>query len=219
MKQTSLIVSIIALVAVVALGIIQLTSNGNGKKKATGGEVAQATAQAGSIVWFDLDRVLDEYDMANDLRSVVETKVQSIQEEINRRGNKLQSDVNKFQSDLDKGLLVRSVAEQRNIKLQEQQNNFNNYAAQKQQEIAEEQQVMMNQIGDAIKTFLDKFNGEHGYAMIIATQGSVLPAPVASGDPDLDVTDAILAGLNDEYIQSKGKAGKAAQAAGETKAE
>ncbi len=30
---------------------------------------------------------------------------------------------------------MRSVAEQRNIKLQEQQNNFNNYAAQKQQEI------------------------------------------------------------------------------------
>ena len=191
-----------------ALGIFQLTSNGKGSKKTTSGEAVEVTAQPGSIVWFDLDRVLNEYDMANDLRSVVETKVQSIQEEINRRGNKLQSDVNKFQSDLDKGLLVRSVAEQRNIKLQEQQNNFNNYAA-------EEQQVMMNQIGDAIKTFLDKFNEEHKYAMIIATQGSVLPAPVATGDPDLDVTDAILAGLNDEYIQSKGKGGKAAPATAE----
>ena len=202
MKQTPLIISVIALVAVAALGIIQLTSNGNGKKKATAGEVVEATAQAGAIVWFDLDRVLNEYDMANDLRSVVETKVQGIQEEINRRGNKLQSDVNKFQSDLDKGLLVRSVAEQRNLKLQEQQ-------------------VMMNQIGDAIKTFLDKFNEEHKYAMIIATQGSVLPAPVAAGDPDLDVTDAILSGLNDEYVQSKGKGKPAAAAAdtNETKAE
>ena len=177
MKQTPLIFSIIALVAVAALGIIQLTSNDNGKKKATSGEAVQTTAQAGSIVWFDLDRVLDEYDMANDLRTVVETKVQSIQEEINRRGNKLQSDANKFQSDLNKGLLVRSVAEQRNIKLQEQQNNFNE---------------------------------EHQYAMIIATQGSVLPAPVATGDPDLDVTDAIISGLNDEYVQSKGKGSKPA---------
>ncbi len=209
MKQTPLIISVIALIAVVALGIIQIKSNGDGKKETSSGEAAQTTAQAGSIVWFDLDRVLDEYDMANDLRSVVETKVQGIQEEINRRGNKLQNDVNKFQSELDKGLLVRSVAEQRNIKLQEQQNNFNNYATQKQQEIAEEQQVMMNQIGDAIKTFLDKFNEEHQYAMIIATQGSVLPAPVAAGDPDLDVTDAILSGLNDEYIKSKGKGNNA----------
>lgn len=115
MKQTPLIISVIALVAVAALGIFQLTSNGKGSKKTTSGEAVEVTAQPGSIVWFDLDRVLNEYDMANDLRSVVETKVQSIQEEINRRGNKLQSDVNKFQSDLDKGLLVRSVAEQRNI--------------------------------------------------------------------------------------------------------
>ena len=130
MKQTPLIISVIALVAVAALGIFQLTSNGKGSKKTTSGEAMEVTAQPGSIVWFDLDRVLNEYDMANDLRSVVETKVQSIQEEINRRGNKLQSDVNKFQSDLDKGLLVRSVAEQRNIKLQEQQINFNNFAAQ-----------------------------------------------------------------------------------------
>ena len=204
MKQTPLILSIIALVAVAALGIIQLTADGNGKKKAAEGEVVEVTAKEGAIVWYDLDRVLNEYDMANDLRSVVETKAQSIQDEINRRGNKLQSDVNKFQSDLDKGVLIRSVAEQRNQKLQQQQANFNNYAAQKQQEMAEEQQVMMNQIADAIKTFIDQFNEEHKYAMIIATQGGILPAPVSCGDPDLDITDALLEGLNAEYVKTKG---------------
>jgi len=219
MKQTPLILSIIALVAVAALGIIQLTADGS-KKKVANGEAAEVTAQAGSIVWFDLDRVINEYDMANDLRSVVETKVQSISEEVTRRGNKLQSDFNKFQSDIDKGLLVRSVAEQRSQKLQEQQNSFNNYANQKQQEIAEEQQVMMNQIADAIKTFIDKFTEENKYAMVISTQGAILPAPVASGDADLDVTDAILAGLNAEYVKSKGKATEtAAPAAEEPKAE
>ena len=205
MKQTPLILSILALVGVAALGIIMLTGDGNGKKKQTAGEVVETAAKEGAIVWYDLDRVLNDYDMANDLRSVVETKVQSIQEEINRRGNKLQSDVNKFQSDLDKGILVRSVAEQRNQKLQQQQTNFNNYANQKQQEIAEEQQVMMNKIADAIKTFIDKFNEEHKFAMIIATQGDLLPSPVAYGDPELDITDALLAGLNDEYVKNKGK--------------
>ncbi|MBQ3977925.1 MAG: OmpH family outer membrane protein [Bacteroidales bacterium] len=219
MKQTPLILSIIALVAVAALGIIQLTADGNGKKKAAEGEVAEVTAKEGAIVWYDLDRVLNEYDMANDLRSVVETKAQSIQDEINRRGNKLQSDVNKFQSDLDKGVLIRSVAEQRNQKLQQQQANFNNYAAQKQQEMAEEQQVMMNQIADAIKTFIDQFNEEHKYAMIIATQGGILPAPVSCGDPDLDITDALLAGLNSEYVKNKGKDTTTPAASTDTKAE
>ena len=207
MKQTPLILSIISLVAVAALGIIQLTGNGSGKKNASTDVSVEATATEGAIVWYDFDRIFNEYDMANDLRSVVETKVQSIQEEINRRGNKLQSDANKFQSDLDKGILIRSVAEQRNQQLMDQQNKFNDYANQKQQEIAEEQQVMMNQIADAIKTYIDKFNEEHKYSMIIATQGGLLPSPVSFGDPDLDITDALLAGLNSEYVKSKGKAG------------
>ena len=203
MKQTPLILSIIALVAVSALGIIQLTADGNGKKKAAEGEVAEVTAKEGAIVWYDLDRVLNEYDMANDLRSVVETKAQSIQDEINRRGNKLQSDVNKFQSDLDKGVLIRSVAEQRNQKLQQQQANFKNYAAQKQQEMAEEQQVMMNQIANAIAEYVEEYNAEHQYALILATAGPILSTPVVTGDPKLDITKDLLAGLNAAYIKTK----------------
>lgn len=204
MKQTPLILSVISLVVALALGIFMLTSNG-GSRTAKASTPTGEAAQQGSIVWFDLDRVLNEYDMANDLRSVVDTKIQGIQEEVNRRGTKLQNDVNKFQSDIDKGVLVRSVAEQRGQRLQEQQNSFNNYTNQKQQEIAEEQSVMMNKIGDAINTYLQKLNEEKKYAMIISTQGSVLPAPVAVGDPSLDITDEIIAGLNDEYVKNKAK--------------
>lgn len=219
MKQTPLILSIIALVAVAAMGIAQLTSDGKGGKSKSANEENAETLSAGSIVWFDLDRVTNEYDMANDLRSVVETKVQGISDEINRRGNKLQSDLNKFQSDLDKGLLIRSVAEQKSQKLQQQQNSFNTYAAQKQQEIAEEQQVMLNQIADAINTFIQQFTKDNGYTMVIANQGGILALPVAAGDPELDVTDAVIAGLNAEYVKTKGKASSETEPAAEEKAE
>ena len=204
MKNTPLILSIIALVAALVLGILQLTG-GNGKAGNTTAEGTEAVAEKGAIVYFNLDRVLNEYDMANDLSSVVETKVQSIQQEINRRGNSLQKKGNDFQEKLDKGLITRSVAEVQYQKLQEEQNSFNNYAAQKQQEMAEEQQVMMNQIGDAIKKFIDKFNEEKQYALIISTQGDVLPSPVVAGDASLDITDAIIAGLNEEYVRNKAK--------------
>ena len=71
---------------------------------------ADTTAVAGSIVYFNIDKVVENYDMANDLRSVVETKVSGIQSEIDRRGNKLQKDANDFQNKVDKGLLTTSVA-------------------------------------------------------------------------------------------------------------
>ena len=203
MKNTSLILSIISLVAVIALGIISFTGKGSASE-AKSGENAPA-AGSGAIVYFNLDRVLNEYDMANDLRSVVESKAQGIQEEVNRIGNKLQNDVNSFQEKINKGLITRSVAEVQGQKLEQQRNDFNNFANQKNQEIAEEQQVMMNNIGDAIKTFLDKYASDNSYAMVIATQGDILPAPVAAADSSLDVTDDIIVKLNDEYVKTKSK--------------
>ena len=98
--------------------------------------------------------------------------------------------------------MTRSVAEVQSQKLQQQEAEFNNYAAQKQQEIQEEQLVMMNQLGDAIKTYLDNFNAEKQYAMILTNQGG---APVITADANLDITDLVLAGLNEEYVKNKNK--------------
>ena len=201
MKKLPLILSIIALCGVIALAIATLTQ---GSKKAAPAP-ADDDSLKGEIVYFDLDRVLDEYDMANDLRSVVETKVNSINQEVTRRQNKLQKDANSFQDKLNKGLMTQSTAQVQYQKLQEQEASFNNYAQQKQQEILEEQQVMLNQISDAIKTFVDEYNAQMGYAMIIASQGDILPVPVVTGDESLDITDALIEGLNAAYIKEKGK--------------
>ena len=69
---------------------------------------------------------------------------------------------------------------------------------------------MNNQINDAIVTFIQKYNAEKQYGMILLTQGDAegdgvitLPAPVLTADPALDITDEVLAGLNEEYIASK----------------
>ena len=200
MKNTSLILSVVSLVAVVVFGILTLTKGKAEANEAVEGTAAEAAAAKGSIVYVDLDRILMEYDMANDLRSVVETKVQNIQAEVNRRGKKLEKEVTAFQEKIEKGLLTRSVAEAQNQKLQQQDIEFQNYAAQKQQEIQEEQVVMMNQLGDAIKTFLDGYNAEKKYAMIITNSGG---APVITADEALNITDDVLAGLNDAYIKTK----------------
>ena len=199
MKNTSLILSVISLVAVVVLGVLTLTGNKADNSEVTAIDAAEGAAK-GDIVYVDLDRILMDYDMANDLRSVVETKVQNIQAEVTRRGKKLENDVKAFQEKLDKGLMTRSVAESQGQKLQQQELDFNNYAAQKQQEIQEEQMVMMNQLGDAIQTYLNKFNEEKQYAMIITNTGG---APVIAADPALDITEVVLAGLNEEYIKTK----------------
>ena len=157
-----------------------------------------------------MTRVMAEYDMANDLRSVVETKVQSIQAEITRRESSLTSAVQKYEEKMQKGLMTRSTAEYEAQKIQQQEIEYQNYANQKNNEINEELLVMNNQINDAIATFVAKYNEEKQYAMILITQGDAaedgvvtLGTPVLAADPALDITNDVLAGLNEEYVASK----------------
>ena len=197
MKKVTLIISVIA-----ACIFASSCNQTQGQQAAATSEEAtsEVAAKKGEIVFVDLDRIFEEYDMANDLRSVVETKAQGITNDVNRRRTKLENEAKAFQEKIDKGLMTRSTAEVQAQKLAGQEQEFNNYAAQKQNEILEEQQVMMNQIADAIKSYLDKYNKEKGYAMILTNQGDV---PVITANEALNITDAVLAGLNEEYIKSK----------------
>ncbi len=180
-------------------------STGNSAPASNASAESSPAVQSGAIVYFNMDRVISEYDMANDLRSVVETKVNSINQEVTRRGTKLEKDIKAFQDKINKGLLTQSVAESQNQKLIQQQNSFQTYAAQKQQEIAEEQQVMMNQIADAINTYIAEFNADKKYSLILATQGDIISVPVVAGAAELDITDTLLEGLNAAYVKTKGK--------------
>ena len=55
---------------------------------------------------------------------------------------------------------------------------------------------------DALKTYLDKYNQDKKYSMILTNQGGV---PVFTADPALDITDDVLSGLNEEYVKNKNK--------------
>ena len=94
-----------------------------------------STAVAGSIVFFNMDKVMEGYDMANDLNSVFETKTSGIQAEIDRRGKKLEKDMTDFQNKVDKGLLTTSVAQAQYQKIQQQQQDYQQYVVRKQQEM------------------------------------------------------------------------------------
>ena len=193
--------------AVLAAGILFSACNNAGTPAATETQ-ADTTAVAGSIVFFNIDKVVENYDMANDLRSVVETKVSGIQSEIDRRGNKLQKDANDFQNKIDKGLLTNSVANAQYQKLQQQQNDYQQYVVRKQQEMQEEQQVMLNQIMNAIAEYVQEYNVTKQYALILTTSGDILPAPVVTGSATLDITDEILEGLNAAYVKTKAEEAK-----------
>lgn len=197
MKKSTLILGL------VAAGSIMLSVSCQNADKTKGSEGTQDTeesaklaAPAGSIVYFNIDKVVEEYKMALDKRSEVEAKVATIQKEIDRRQKNLENAISDFSNKINKGLITSAAAAETERKLKQQELNFQQFAQQKQQEIMEEQQVMVNQIMDAIHTFVEKYNIEKGFSMILANQAGI---PVVVGDSTLDITAEILEGLNAEY--------------------
>ena len=207
MKNTPLILSIIAVVVAVAGTVWAVVQNPKSERTVSSdpSDSTYVAKAPSGIVYIDLDRIVPEYDMASDLGAVVETRVKNIQDEVNRRGKQLENEMIEFQNKINKGLITRSVAEVQGQELQQKQAQFNEYATQKNNEVIEEQTVMMNQIADAIQTFMDKYNEEKKYTMILTNQSGV---PVISADPSLDITDDVIARLNEEYIKEKNKNNK-----------
>ena len=198
MKQLKLILT----VAVAAI-ICSCNATGNTGTVQPAGNGAAVAAPQGSIVYIQLDSLVSQYDMFNDLRSELESKAQAIQDDLTKKGRSFESAVKDFQTKIEKGLLTRSQAEEQQQKLAEREQNLQSLSQQKQYEMAEEEAVMSRKVMDAVNTFLKKYNEEKGYALILTT--SAASNTVIVGNPALDITKDVLAGLNDEYIKSKNK--------------
>ena len=189
------------LAALVAASLFFASCNTNAAAPAQQSAQAGETASAGSIVYIQMDSLINQYDMFNDLKSEIEAKVQAIDDDLRKKGNQLEKSVQDFQNKLNKGLLTRSQAETQQQALIEREQSLRNLTAQKQMEMQEEEAVMVRKVMDAIQTYLAEYNKTHNYALILTTSAST--NTVIVGNPSLDITNDVLAGLNAEYIKSK----------------
>lgn len=200
MKKTPLILSIVAALLAVTALILSLCHKGGAKPAAAGEAI---TAAAGDIVYVRIDSLILKYDMYSDLSGELEAKKQAIEDDLNKKGRKLESDGKAFENQINKGLLTRSAAEKQQQSLLQRQQDLQNLAGQKQAELMEENEVMMNQVMDAIKTYLEAYNQTHEFAAILATNATT--NVVIVGNPALDITEEIVEGLNSEYIKKRNR--------------
>jgi Skp family chaperone for outer membrane proteins len=69
-----------------------------------------------------------------------------------------------------------------------------------QTDLMEEEQVMNRQVLDYITKYLDEHKSEYNYQYIL---GKSFGSVVLYGDNGLDITDKVLAGLNQKYQSEK----------------
>ena len=203
MKKTPLILSICALL--VAAAALVLTLVPRGKSCEAEAVAEQSEAASLNIAYFNIDEVVAGYQMAIDLNAAFEKKAKGINDDLTRRNNKLENEQKEIADKLNKGLVTRSTAEVQIGKWQEKVASFQELTQQKNNELAEEQQVMLNNIANAVGEYVRKYNAEKGYSMIFSTAGGLLSQPVVDSEAGLNITADLIEGLNAEYQASKKK--------------
>lgn len=203
MKKTPIILSICALVVAAAALVLNIVPFNKASKAEA--EAEQAEAAAVNIAYFCVDEVVAGYQMAIDLNASFEKKAKSVNDDLTRRNNKLENEQKELADKLNKGLVTRSTAEVQYGKLQEKVASFQQLLQQKNNELAEEQQVILNNIANAVGEYVKKYNEEKGYTMIFSTTSGLLSQPVVDAEAGLNITADIIEGLNAEYAASKKK--------------
>ena len=200
-KNLPLILSICSLVAAIAALVCVFVLPADTTPAA---EVEQSEQSVSTgTVYFNLDQVLARYDMSIKLQADFEKKASGVDQELTRRRTKLENEDKDLADKLNKGLMTRSTAEVKYNELQKKVADFQQYGQQKQAELAEEQQVILNNIANSVMEYVQKYNAQKGYDLVLATQGALLSTPVVTGNAALDITEEIIKGVNEEYNSKK----------------
>lgn len=197
-----LLIAAAAALACVACGNRQNTANGTSDNTADGqttGDVRTA-AQGLNVAYIQMDSLLLKYTLAEELRAAYEAKINKADRELNAKGQKLERDMMDAQEKIQKGLVTRATAEEMQQKLYNQQNELMASRDRIMGELAEEEQVMNNRIYYAIMDYLEEFNADRKYSMIVSTTAT---GPILNADPALDITAEVLEALNARYAADK----------------
>jgi len=200
MKKSSLIITILLALAIAALYVLHFTGIGTGKPVADKDDMQGSETLSGSIVYIRIDSLLNAYDFFLELQADLAAKARIVKEDLNKKGRAFENDVTNFQDKVQKGLITRAQAETQQAQLAARQQELEQYAQQKQVELAEENQVMLNRVLDALKTFPAEYRLLKNYDLILTTDGT--SNTVIEAVSSMDITKDVVEGLNREYSKS-----------------
>ncbi len=187
-------------ISVVAVAGMLITA-GCGKNAPATGE-SKSIEAVGGIVFVELDSVIANFDMAEDITTLLETKTKNSEAELTAKSQAFDRDVRDYQNKAQKGLITRATAAEMEQTLAQQQQNLINLRDQMAYNLNEEGMVAQRQVLEYINQYLKEYNAEYGYQYILAKQ---FPGPILYSDSTLDITTGVIAGLNAKYNAEKSK--------------
>lgn len=198
----------------VAVAALVTACNTDQNKQATGtattsaaGTDSLATASVAEIVYINSDSLLSKYEYFKDARTRFQAKTEKAEKDLQSKAAAFERDVQQYQRNggsmtVEQRVSTEQKLAQRQQQLQQQGQTTGN-------QLATEESEEMKKIYDRVEAYLQKLSQERGYKMVLTySRGQ---SAILYGDTTLDITEEVLAGLNQDYDQEK-EAAKAKEA-------
>ena len=156
---------------------------------------------ANAIVYINIDTVINNYDFYFDLKQAFEKKYKTSEAELASREKAYKKEVEDYQYKIQRGLVTRSDAQKLEQQLLGQQQNLLALQENLRLELAEEEQVMLRQVLDAITGYLEELQSQYNYQFVFGT--TTIGGNVLYADKKLDITNAVINGLNERYKKGR----------------
>ena len=199
MKNLSIILNGILLVAVLVLYVLFFTSKKEEPGMAETSSPISANIEPGSIAFVEFDSILANYNMFLDLQEVLIEKQRKSEAELNSKSSSWEKSAGEYQNQMSKGLITRTQAAEVEAQLYQDQQNILKLRDDMSMELAEEKQVMDRKVMYAILEYLEEYNKDKSFQYVISKS---FGGPLLFAESGLDITSEVLVGLNNEYKES-----------------
>jgi len=204
MKQISIILNIVLLIAVAVLYYLHFS--GSKSSTQTGETVPKHIPSfegAVKIAYLNSDSLLKNYEFYNDIRDMSVQRQQDLEGKLNQRMSAFEKKRVEFEQNYQKGFLTSRQVQETQQQLVEEQENIMKLKDSYSMQMMENEQVMTKQLFDSITSFLNDFNKQYGYTFIMSNSGALLYS-----DTTLNITEFVIDGLNSRYTGSDKKVDK-----------
>ena len=190
MKNVSLILNAVLLIAVAALYFMHFSENPDKEQESS--EVAEPVDY--TVAYINSDSVFQNYEYFIEKQKELEDKAAKLQAEYQNRAQGLQREITDYQQNAGNLTINQAKALEENL-LQKQQN-LQLYQQKLSQDLLTEENKVNQELYTRITTFLKEYGEENNLQMVVRfNQGS----DILFAAEGMDITNAVIDGLNTEY--------------------
>ncbi|MGB3180852.1 MAG: OmpH family outer membrane protein [Cyclobacteriaceae bacterium] len=193
MKNLSLILNLVLLVAVAVLFYLHFSTN-NVSAEPANAMGSYSGKQDLRVAYINSDSLLKHYDYMEEVTAELEETRGKLENEYKNRAEGLQQEITNFQRTMNSMTMAQAKAVQEDL-VQKQQN-LARYQENLGQQLMQEEASKQNELYDRVATYLEEFGTENNLELVLTyTKGS----GVLFASDSLDITTAVIDGLNSEY--------------------